>query len=82
MKKLIEWIKRHQVVAFFIITFSITWGLGFSYGGFYKQGQVLLLPLAFVATCGPALAGIIIYGSLQYPTQARDAQSILDRLLS
>jgi uncharacterized protein len=59
MNKLIIWIKSHQVAAFFIITFAITWGLGFSYGAFY-QGQVLLAPLAFLATCGPALAGIII----------------------
>jgi CAAX protease family protein len=59
MKKLTDWIKRHQIVAFFIITFAITWGLGFSYSAVYK-GQILLIPLAFVATCGPALAGIII----------------------
>lgn len=59
MNKLVNWIKRHQVAAFFIITFAITWGLGFSYGAFY-QGQFLMAPLAFLATCGPALAGIII----------------------
>jgi membrane protease YdiL (CAAX protease family) len=46
-------------VAFFIITFAITWGLGFSYSALNK-GQFLLAPLAFWATCGPALAGIII----------------------
>jgi membrane protease YdiL (CAAX protease family) len=60
MNKVTDWIKRHQIIAFFIITFAITWGLGFSYGGFYQNGQVLLAPLVFVATCGPALAGIII----------------------
>jgi membrane protease YdiL (CAAX protease family) len=59
MNKVTGWIKRHQIVAFFIITFAITWGLGFSYNAVYK-GQILLIPLAFVATCGPALAGIII----------------------
>lgn len=59
MNELANWIKRHQIIAFFVITFAITWGLGFSYGAFY-QGQVLLAPLAFLATCGPALAGIII----------------------
>jgi membrane protease YdiL (CAAX protease family) len=59
MNKLTTWIRRHQVIAFFIITFAITWGLGFSYGAVYK-GQFLLAPLAFAATCGPALAGIII----------------------
>jgi uncharacterized protein len=59
MKKLADWIKNHQLAAFFILTFAITWGLGFSYGAVYKS-QFLLAPLAFVATCGPALAGIII----------------------
>ncbi len=59
MKKLIDWIKRHQIIAFYIIAFAITWGLGFSYGAVYK-GQFLLAPLVFVATCGPALAGIIV----------------------
>jgi membrane protease YdiL (CAAX protease family) len=60
MYKLTDWIKRHQVVAFFVITFAITWGLGFSYGAVLKRGQFLLLPLVYLATCGPALAGIIL----------------------
>jgi len=59
MGKLAGWIKRHQVAAFFLIAFAITWGLGWSYGAFYR-GMFLLLPLGFVATCGPALAGILI----------------------
>ena len=60
MNKLTDWIKRHQVAAFFIITFAISWGLGFSWGAVLKRNQFLLLPLAFVATCGPGLAGIIV----------------------
>jgi membrane protease YdiL (CAAX protease family) len=60
MNKLTDWIKHHQIVAFFIITFAITWGLGFSYGAVMNKGQFLLAPLMFVATCGPALAGIIL----------------------
>ena len=59
MNRLSDWIKRHQIIAFFVITFAITWGLGFSYTALYK-GEFLLAPLAFIATCGPALAGIII----------------------
>lgn len=59
MNQMADWIKRHQITAFFIITFLITWGLGFSYLAMYK-GEFLLAPLAFIATCGPALAGIII----------------------
>ncbi len=58
--KLAEWIGKHQVSAFFLITFAITWGLGFSYNELIKKGQFLLAPLVMAATCGPALAGIII----------------------
>lgn len=60
MNKLTAWIKGHQVIAFFILTFAITWGLGFSYDAVIRKGNLLLAPLVFVATCGPALAGIII----------------------
>jgi len=60
MKKLTNWIKEHQIISFFVITFLITWGLGFSFWAVMKQGKFLLAPLVFVATCGPALAGIII----------------------
>ncbi len=60
MNKLIAWIKGHQVSAFFILTFAITWGLGFSYDAVIRKGNFLLAPLVFIATCGPALAGIII----------------------
>jgi uncharacterized protein len=60
MNKLTDWIKRHQIAAFFIITYAITWGLGFSWEAVLKRNQYLYLPLAFVAVCGPGLAGIII----------------------
>lgn len=60
MKKISTWVKVHQIVAFFLLTFMITWGLGFSYGGFMKKGNEFLFPIVSVATCGPALAGIII----------------------
>ena len=60
MNRLTHWIKGHQVIAFFIIAFAITWGLGFSYGAVLNKGIFLLAPLVFIATCGPALAGIIV----------------------
>lgn len=58
--RLTYWIKSHQVTAFFIITFAITWGLGFSYSAAQIKGMVWLYPVASLATCGPAVAGIII----------------------
>jgi membrane protease YdiL (CAAX protease family) len=70
MNKLTNWIKCHQIVAFFIIAFAITWGLGFSYGALLNKGIYLLAPVAFIATCGPALAGIIISAVIN--TQPRE----------
>ncbi len=60
MSKLTNWIKRHKVVAFYVITFAITWGLGFTYDAVLNKGIFWLAPLVFVASCGPALAGIIV----------------------
>ena len=57
--KTFKWIACHQVTAFFILTFLITWGLGFSYKA-VMSGKYLVLPLMFLATCGPALAGIMV----------------------
>lgn len=60
MNRLTDWIRRHPVVAFFLLTFAITWGLGFSYDAALKRNEIWAFPLAFVATCGPALAGILL----------------------
>ena len=60
MSKLADWIKSHQVVAFYLIAFAIIWGLGFSYGAILKRDQYFLLPLVVIMACGPALAGIIV----------------------
>ena len=77
MSKLTGWIKGHQLTAFFVIAFAITWGLSFSYFAVY-QGAYLFLPLGFVATCGPALAGIII--SVVCNTQPRQRSSKAPRI--
>lgn len=60
MNQIKLWIERHQIVSFFVLTFAITWGLGFSYGAVMRRHQFLLAPLLMVATCGPALAGILV----------------------
>ncbi len=60
MEKITDWIKHHQIAVFFLITFAISWGLGFSWGAVLNRDQGLLLPLAFITACGPGLAGIII----------------------
>lgn len=60
MNKVTDWIKHHQIAAFFILTFAITWGLGFSFDAVMNQGVFFLVPLFGIAMCGPALAGILV----------------------
>jgi membrane protease YdiL (CAAX protease family) len=60
VKPIIEWIRSYPIVAFFVTTFAITWGLGFSYIAVLKHNVELLIFLASIATCGPALAGILV----------------------
>jgi membrane protease YdiL (CAAX protease family) len=60
MKKTIDWIKHHQVIAFYLLALSISWGLEFAYDACVNREQYLLLPIAFIGICGPGLAGIII----------------------
>ena len=60
MNQISAWIRKRPIVSFYVITFAITWGLGFSYIAWLKNELFLFLPLTFVATCGPALAGIIV----------------------
>jgi hypothetical protein len=75
MHQISAWIHKRPLVSFYVITFAITWGLGFSYIAVLKNELFLLLPLTFVATCGPALAGIIVtavYGGQERPKLGRN----------
>jgi len=60
VKLIIEWIQKKPIAAFFVITFAITWGLGFSYIAVLENGIYQLSLLVSIATCGPALAGILV----------------------
>jgi membrane protease YdiL (CAAX protease family) len=60
MKQSVGWIQKRPLIGFFLITFAITWGLGFSYNAVMNQDKITFIPLASIATCGPALAAIIV----------------------
>jgi membrane protease YdiL (CAAX protease family) len=77
MRNLTDWIKNHQIAAFFIITFAIMWALGFSFGAVIQKGQVLLAPLVSIAACGPALAGIIISAVVNTRTRQGTSKAVM-----
>ena len=58
MKKLIEGIKRHQLVAYFFLTYVITWALLISIQPPFLHGQKSLAPLLSLGIFAPALVGI------------------------
>jgi hypothetical protein len=59
--KLTELIKRHQVVAFFVLTFAISWGLWIPFLPLVYSGkQPLLAPLLIFGAYMPAFVGIAI----------------------
>ena len=60
MKKLIAWIAQHQVVSFYLITFAIMYGLGFSFKSVINRNEFLMAPFLMIALCSPALTGILI----------------------
>lgn len=57
MRKLIEWIKKHQLIAFFSLTYLLAWGLMAPY--MLEMGEIFEI-VAIVGLFGPALANIII----------------------
>ena len=61
MSKLTDLIIRHQVVAFFVLTFAISWGLWIPFLPLvFSVTQTLLAPLVIYGAFGPALAGIAV----------------------
>jgi membrane protease YdiL (CAAX protease family) len=61
MKKITDWIKRHQVLAFFIVAYAITWpGLFLSY--FIFPGNLLVEALTAPMVFSPAIAAMLIAG--------------------
>ena len=58
MSNLTEYLKRHQLLAYFVLTYAITWGLLISIQPLYLGGQKGLAPLISLGVFGPALASI------------------------
>jgi len=58
MTNLTEFLKRHQLIAYFVLTYVITWGLLISIQPLFLHGQKTLAPLISLGVFAPALVGI------------------------
>ena len=58
MIKLIEYLKRHQLIAYFILTYVFTWGLLILLQPLFLEGRKIVAPLISLGIFGPALVSI------------------------
>ena len=58
MINLIEFLKRHQLIAYFVLTYVITWGLLISIQPLFLEGQKTLAPLISLGIFALALVSI------------------------
>jgi membrane protease YdiL (CAAX protease family) len=82
MEKLAAWIRRHQLAAFYLITFAISWGPAPALIAVYRREQVLLAPLVFAAICGPGLAAILVSAAIDTRPRAGSRRGFWIALLA
>jgi len=58
MNNLTEYIKRHQLIAYFVLTYTFSWALWIPLQQLVLGGQHVLRPLISLGIFGPALVGI------------------------
>lgn len=58
MDKVMESIRRHQTVAYFLFTYAFSWALWKAFDRLYLNGQVLALPFIMLGIFGPGLVSI------------------------
>src|SRR5512136_348894 len=58
MTNLTEYLKRHQLIAYFVLTYGITWALLISLTPLFLHGRKILAPLISLGIFAPALVGI------------------------
>jgi membrane protease YdiL (CAAX protease family) len=58
MTKLIEYLKRHQLIAYFVLTYVFTWALLILFQPLFLEGRKTLAPLISLGIFGPALVSI------------------------
>ena len=58
MNNLIKYLQRHQLVAYFVLTYLFTWTLLFLFQSLYLEGQRIVAPIISLGIFAPALVSI------------------------
>ncbi|MFX1283499.1 MAG: hypothetical protein ACFFB5_07585 [Promethearchaeota archaeon] len=58
MNNLIEFIKRHQLIAYFVLTYAFSWALWTPIQRLVFDSHDALIPFIFLGSFGPALVAI------------------------
>lgn len=77
MSKLSGWIKSHQLMSYFILTYIITWPLLLIFQPYYLEGQRLVAPLISLSIFAPALVSIGISTMLNKSPRERNRKPAL-----
>lgn len=83
MSKICEFIKNHEVLAFFVLTYTIAWGSMVSAVPLLAGGQIpiLVVPLLMLTPFAPALSGIIVTTVVSVRPQKRNIRTQVMALL-
>jgi len=65
MNNLTEFMKRHQLIAYFVLTYTFSWALWIPLQQLVLDGQHVLRPLISLGIFEPALVGIGLSALLQ-----------------
>lgn len=58
MKKTCDWIKSHPLIAYFVLTYALTWALLFIFQPLYLEGMRTVAPLISLGIFAPALVSM------------------------
>jgi membrane protease YdiL (CAAX protease family) len=57
---LLSAVKRHELVAFFVLTYAWSWTLWWTFGRLYSDGHAVALPFLMLGIFGPGLMSILL----------------------
>jgi membrane protease YdiL (CAAX protease family) len=56
----LEFIRRHQLISFFVLTYCFSWGLWLPFQPLYLSGKIIAAPFLMLGIFGPALISIVL----------------------